>query len=88
MSLLIVVGLFLAWWLAVETVKEMHARAKEHRDERIMTAHESAEEVRAYNYPLIALETARLNGLHELWRIAAEAQGEVIEGTCREVEPR
>lgn len=85
MSLLIVLGLLVVWWLAVETVKEMHVRTKERRDERIMAAHESAEEARAYNYPLIAIEAARLNGLQELRRIAAEAQGEVIEGTAIEV---
>jgi hypothetical protein len=85
MSLLIVIGLFLVWWLAVETIKEMDTRAKERRDERIMAAHESAEDARAYNYPLIAIETARLNGIRELQRIAAEAKGAIIESTAVEV---
>jgi hypothetical protein len=87
MSLLIIIGLFLAWWFAVETTKELHTRAKDRRDERIMAAHESVEEARAYNYPLEAIECARLNGLQELHRIAAEARSEVIEGTAVEVKP-
>ena len=73
-------------WLAVWSVgREMAEEAKRREATRIMLAWEREEEARAHLHRLAAIEIARLNGIRELHRIAAEARGEVIEGTAVEV---
>jgi hypothetical protein len=84
MGLLILLGLCFLW-LAVWTLgREMAEDAKRRRNDRIMVAWERQEEARAHQYRLAAIETARLNGIRELHRIAAEAKGEIIQGTIVE----
>jgi hypothetical protein len=85
MALVILIGVCLLCWATVFVVKELAAEARNREEARIMEAWEREEEARAHLRRLAAIETARLNGIRDLRRIAAEAKGEVIEGSCREV---
>lgn len=85
MALAILLGVCFLWWFVYFLARELAAEARNREETRIMEAWEREEEARAHRRRLAAIETARLNGIRELRRIAAEAKGEVIEGSCREV---
>jgi hypothetical protein len=84
MALLILLGACFLWWCVYSLGRELAAEARNREETRIMEAWERAEEARAHQRRLAAIETARLNGIRELRRIAAEARGEVIESTAVE----
>lgn len=88
MELFLIIVAFLLCWLGYFVVKELATEISDREDDRIMAAYRREEEAWAHHYHLAAIETARRNGMKELRRIAAEAQGEVVEGRCREVERR
>jgi hypothetical protein len=88
MAVCIVIGLFIAWWYAVAVAKEMHAQARDRRHDRIMAAYLQREDIRMHAWNLASIERVQRATAEEMVRVAAEANGEVIEGTCHEVEPR
>jgi chloramphenicol 3-O-phosphotransferase len=73
-------------WVAVETAKEMLADAEDRRDDRIMARYLAEEERRGHIRRLASIDATVQATLDELDRIAAEARGEIIEGSCREIE--
>jgi hypothetical protein len=87
-ELFLIIVVFLLCCLACSVIKDMDAKAELRADERIMAAHERDEETRAHCYRLMAIERTRANAIDELYRIADEARGEVIEGTAREIKER
>jgi hypothetical protein len=84
---LIIVGCALVW-LAITVAKEMHINARHRWEDRVMADYLKAEEARAYYRRLADIDRAVQVTSDEMSRIAAEANGEIIEGTCREVRPR
>lgn len=88
MSIVIAIVLFFLAGVAYETVKELNTRAKDRRDERIMAAYERQEEARFHAYNLAAIDRTARATAEEMLRVAAEARGEVVEGTGREIEQR
>jgi len=85
MALVILIGVCLLCWFCYALARELAAEARNRRETRVWVEWEREEEARAHLRRLAAIETARLNGIRELRRIAAEAKGEVMEGSCREV---
>jgi len=85
MALLILIGVCLLYWFVYSLARELAAESRNRNENRRMVAWEREEEARAHQRRLAAIETARLNGIKELQRIAAEARGEVVDGTCREI---
>jgi cytidylate kinase len=85
MTILITIALFFVVCIVYETLKDLHTRAKDRSDERIMARYLRQEEVRAHAYDLAAIERIRHTTTDELLRVAAEESGEVIEGTAVEV---
>jgi hypothetical protein len=69
-------------WLAVAVVKEMHTNAKGRWEDRVMADYVQAEDTREHHQRLAAINAAVLRTTDELDRIAAEASGEIIEGTA------
>jgi hypothetical protein len=88
MAIVIVIGLIVLWFCAVEVVKDRHTKGKHRRDDRIMAAYQRQEEARFHAYDLAAIERTRRAALEELIRVAAEAGGDVIEGTTVEARDR
>ncbi len=76
---------FVLWFVLVEIVKNAHAQAKDHRDERIMTAYLQQEEARFDAYNLAAIDRTVRATAEEMVRVAAEARGEIIESTAVDV---
>jgi len=77
-----------AWvlvWLVITTVKDLDAKAEERSNERIMAAYLQAEAARYHAQNLAAIDRAVRATAEEMVRTAAEARGEVIEGTAVEV---
>jgi hypothetical protein len=84
---IVVVVLFLV--IALEGVfKDLYTDAKDRRDDEVMADYLRAEDVRYHRYRLEEIDRAVQATSDEMARIATEARGEVIEGTCQEVEPR
>ncbi len=81
MGLYIAIGLVIAWWYVVAVAKEMHAQAKDRRDDRIMTAYLQREDIQMHAWNLASIERARQATAEEMVRVAAETRGEIIEGT-------
>jgi hypothetical protein len=79
---------FILWFVLVEVVKNAHAGAKDRRDERIMTAYLQQEEARFHAYNLAAIDRTVRATAEEMLRVAAEARGDVVEGTAVEVKDR
>lgn len=73
-------------WVAVETAKEMLAGAKHRSDDRIMAEYLKEEELRGHIQRLASIDATVQATIDDLDRIATEASGEVIEGSCYEVE--
>lgn len=86
MELLIAIGLLVICWFGYALARELAAESRDCEETRIWVEWEREEETRAHQRRLAAIEAARLNGIRELRRIAAQARGEVIEGECQEVE--
>jgi hypothetical protein len=53
-----------------------------------MAAYLQREDIRMHAWNLASIERVQRATAEEMVRVAAEANGEVIEGTCHEVEPR
>lgn len=84
---LIILGCVLVW-LAVTVVKDLDAKAQQRRDDRIMVNYRKAEAARLHNWRLAEIDATVQTTLDGLDRIAAEAQGGIIEGSCHEIEGR
>jgi hypothetical protein len=89
MELLILLGFCLLWWCVYYVGRELSAKSRNRRETRIWTECERLEGLRLeasiHQRRLAAIETTRLKGIRDLHRIAAEAKGEIIEGTSVEV---
>jgi hypothetical protein len=84
---IVVVVLFLV--IALEDVfKDVYTDAKDRRDDEVMTDYLRAEDARYHRYRVEEIDRAVQATSDEMARIAAEARGDVIEGTCQEVEPQ
>jgi hypothetical protein len=84
---IVVVVLFLV--ISLEDVfKDTYTEAKHRRDDRVMADYLLAEDARDHRYRLEAIDRAVQQASDDMARIAAEASGEIIEGTCQEVERR
>lgn len=81
MAVYIAIGLFIVWWYTVTVVKEMRAQARDRRDDRVMTAYLQREDIRMHAWNLASIERVQRATAEEMVRVAAEAGGEVIEGT-------
>lgn len=81
MAVYIAIGLLIAWWYAVTVAKEIHAQARNRRDDRVMTAYLQREDIRMHAWNLASIERVRQATTEEMVRVAAEARGEAIEGT-------
>src|SRR5690348_503009 len=90
MALLILIGVCLLCWFCYALARELAAESRNREEARIWVESEREEVARLeawiHQRRLAAIEAARLNGIRELRRIAAEARGEIIEGSCHEVE--
>jgi len=84
---ILIVVLFL--FVVLEDVfKDLYTKAKDRSDERIMAAYLVAEDARYHRQRLAEIDRTVQATSEEMARIAAEARGEVIEGTAREVTRR
>jgi hypothetical protein len=85
MSLALIIGAGLSWWFVVTVAKELHAEAKHRWEDEVMAEYLKEEETRAHIQRLSDIDTTVRATTEELDRIAAEAQGDVIEGTVIEM---
>jgi cytidylate kinase len=85
MTIVVAIVLFFVGCMVYEAVKELHTRAKDRADDRIMARYLRQEEARGHAHDLAAIERIRRATTDELLRVAAEEGGEVIEGTTVEV---
>jgi hypothetical protein len=85
MTLLIGIGLLLAWWFLVCLAKELCTEVKQRRGDRIMAAWEHQEEARQHAQNLVNIERVRWAATEEMVRVAAEAKGDIIESTAIDV---
>jgi hypothetical protein len=88
MSWLIVLGALVVWYFGVCIVKELHARSKQRWEDGVWARYQQQEDIRAHRYRIAEIEEARRRTAEAMIRTAAEASGEIIEGTCQEIEPR
>jgi hypothetical protein len=89
MGLLILLGVCFLWWCVYTIGRDLAAESRKRRETRIWLAWEREEAARleasTHQRRLAVIEATRLEGIRELRRIAAEAPGEVIEGSAIEV---
>ena len=88
MALLVLLGVCLLWCFLVSLAKELHAEAKDRRDDRIMAAYQRQEDARWHAHNLADIDRAARTTAEEMVRVAAEANGGVIEGTAVEIDRR
>jgi hypothetical protein len=92
MDLLYLLGLCFLWWIVYSLGRDLITESRERGQARIWLRWEREEaaraEAEAHRQRLAAIEAVRLEGIRKLHRIAAEARGEVIEGSCQEIERR
>ncbi len=75
MAVYVVIGLFIPWWYAVAVAKEMHAQARDRRDDRIMAAYLQREDIRMHAWNLASIERVRQATVEEMILAAGEASG-------------
>jgi alpha-beta hydrolase superfamily lysophospholipase len=80
-------GSFLACFV-FNVVKELHIQAQDRRDDRIMAAYQRQEAARYHAENLAAIDRAARATAEEMVRTAADARGEIINGTAIEIKPR
>jgi hypothetical protein len=85
MELLFIAVAWALVWLAITTVKDLDAKAEERSNERIMAAYQRQEAIRYHAQNLAAIDRAARATAEEMVRTAAEARGEIIEGTAVEI---
>ena len=85
MGTLLILAVIVVWWLVVAVAKGMHTDARYRWEDRVMADYLEAEEARYHQQRLTAIDTAVKTTEEELDRIAAEASGQVIEGTAVEL---
>jgi len=84
---ILVVVLFL--FVVLEDVfKDLYTKSEDRQNERIMAAYLAAEDARYHRQRLEEIDRTVQATSEEMARIAAEARGEVIEGTARAVTRR
>lgn len=88
MTLLVLLGVCLLWLALAAIVKDLHAQAKDRRDERIMAAYQRQEAARMHAWNLTRIEQIRQAAAEEMLRAASDAGDQVIEGTATEIEHR
>jgi hypothetical protein len=86
MSLLIILTVTVVWYLAIAVVKESGVKARYRWEDRVMEDHLAAEAALAHQWRLEAIDRSVNTTTAEMRRIAAEARGEVIEGTAVELD--
>jgi hypothetical protein len=84
MSLVIIIGAGLLVWFVVAVIKELDAEAKCRWEDQVMADYVQAEDARFHYQDLAAIDATVRTTIGELDRIAAEANGEIIEGTAIE----
>jgi hypothetical protein len=84
MSLVIIIGAGLLVWFVVAVIKELDAEAKCRWEDQVMADYVQAEDARFHYQDLTAIDATVRTTIEELDRIAAEANGEIIEGTVIE----
>lgn len=84
--LLIILIVFVLVTGASEVIKEAHTNAKHRWEDEVMTDYLRAEDARYHRLRLEAIDRAVQATGDEMARIAAEARGEIIEGTAVEVQ--
>jgi hypothetical protein len=85
MSFYLAVGAILLWLFFVGVIKELHAEAKNRRDERIMAAYQRQEAARMHARKLASIDRTVQATAEEMERIATEVDSDVIEGTAVEI---
>jgi len=85
MELFLIAVAWVLVWLAITTVKDLDAKAEERSNERIMAAYQRQEAARYHAQNLAAIDRAVQATAEEMVRTAAEARGEIIEGTAVEI---
>jgi hypothetical protein len=84
-SWLILIAVVVVWYFGVCIVKELHARSKGRWEDRVWARYHQQEDIRAHHRRLAEIEEARRRTAEAMIRTAAEARGEVIDGTAIEV---
>jgi hypothetical protein len=84
MALLILLGVCLVGCFLVSVAKELHTEASRRRDDRIMAAYQRQEAARIHAGNLADIDRTVRATADEMNRVAAEADGEIIEGTAVE----
>lgn len=88
MALLILIGLCVLWCMVFNVARDIHTEARHRWEDKVMSDYLRAEDERYHRQRLAAIDRAVLATSEEMARIAAEAKGEIIEGTCKELERR
>jgi tetrahydromethanopterin S-methyltransferase subunit G len=88
MGLVIVVIVLFLFVVLEDVFKDLYTKAKDRSDERIMAAYLVAEDARYHRQRLEKIDRTVQATCEEMALIAAEARGEVIEGTARKVARR
>lgn len=84
---ILVIVLFLI--ISLEDVfKDAYTDARHRREDQVMADYLVAEDARYHRYRLEAIDRAVQKASDDMARIAAEASGEIVDGTCQEVERR
>lgn len=86
-ELIFILALFLILGL-IRVAEIAYYEGLEREKERVMANYYKAEEARAHYQRLAEIDRAVQATSDEMARIAAEANGEIIEGVCHEIEAR
>jgi hypothetical protein len=73
-----------AVWLVITVVKQWDEEAQQRSDDQIMADYLRAEDARYLRYELESIDATVQATIDELDRVAAEAQGEIIESRAIE----
>ncbi len=85
MGLVIVVIVLFLFVVLEDVFKDLYTKSQDRSDARIMAAYLAAEDARYHRQRLGEIDRTVRATSEEMARIAAEARGEVIEGTAVEV---
>jgi hypothetical protein len=85
MELFLIIVACVLVWMVVTTVKDMDAKAEERSNELIMATYLKVEGERYHRERLAAIDATVQATIDQMEYIAAEVQGDVIEGTAVEV---
>ncbi len=88
MELLIVIGVCVLWCMLFNVARDLHTQARHRREDRVMSDYLEAEDARYHHLRMAEIDATVERAKAEMARIAAEDRGDVLDGTCQEIEPR